>query len=90
MPTENAVRVAIPYGVEFIRRRCRRVEWAIFWDDGVLAIRNVMSEEAPIALQQHVATTDRGAEFGIRLFDAKWWPLFHVRARRGLSTRQRF
>jgi hypothetical protein len=81
MPTENVVRVSIPYVVEFIRRRCRRVEWATFWDDGVVAIRNVTAEEAPIAYQIARGDNGSGVEFGIRLFDAKfWWPLFHTAA----------
>jgi hypothetical protein len=55
---------------------CRKAEGAIFWDDGVVAIRTVTAAEAPIAYQIAPGDDGFGLEFDIRSFDGKlWWPL---------------
>lgn len=68
--------VTIPYRVEFRKRRCRKVESRIYWDDGAIVVREADRLDAPVA---YAVTAKSGTQpnYDIRLFDGKlWWPLF--------------
>ena len=69
--------LAIPYTVEFIRYRCRKIEGLVVWEEGPVAIRTATDEEARVAYQIRNAAGSSGREYDVRSFNGKlWWPAF--------------
>jgi len=70
------VKVSVPFLIEFVRRRCRKLESGIFWEDGTVAIRTVTAEQTPVACCVRPGENSFTPEFLVRAFDGRlWWPL---------------
>src|SRR5258707_8726234 len=71
------VKVRVPFLIEFVRRKCSKVEDGIFWEDGTVAIRTVSAQEAPSVCRVRPGENGVPPEFLVRSFDGRlWWPLF--------------
>ena len=76
--TYTLVNVSVPYVVEFIRRKRRKVESGIFWEEKAVAIRTITAEQAPVACRVHPGENSVMPEFFVRSFDGRlWWPMFY-------------
>jgi hypothetical protein len=90
---ERIVRVRLPFKVDFIRKRHRTPDFANFWDDDVVLIREVDPKEAPVVYRIFDADplfAGHRPEDGcaIRAIgDALWWPLVD---RNGLIAASKF
>jgi hypothetical protein len=71
------VKASVPFLIEFVRRRCRKAECGIFWEDGTVAIRTVAAQQAPAACRVRPGENGVTPEFSVRSFEGRfWWPLF--------------
>jgi hypothetical protein len=90
---ERIVRVRLPFKVDFVRKRHRTPDFANFWDDDVVLIREVDPKEAPVVYRIFDADplfAGHRPEDGcaIRAIgDALWWPLVD---RNGLIAASKF
>src|ERR1700738_1089665 len=75
--TYALLNVSVPFVIEFVRRKCRKFESGIFWEDGTVAIRTVPAEQAPVACRVRPGENAFRPEFSVRSFEGRlWWPLF--------------
>ena len=71
------ISVSVPYVLEYVRRRCSKVEGGVFWEDGTVVIRSLTAKEAPVAFRVRAEGRAFPAEYSVRSFDGRlWWPLF--------------
>jgi hypothetical protein len=74
---QTLVKVSVPFLIEFIRRKCRKLESGIFWEDGTVAIQTVTAEQAPVVCRVRAGDSASTLEYSVRSFDGRfWWPLF--------------